>query len=316
MPILPLYNPAAPPGAWHDVTAPGGYECWAFDGEDPAADIQVTVVFASGAPLDTQYLREFAQYKRSPTKRLPPLPRDHAGVALCVYRGGRRLEQSFETGAMAVHDGELTIGRSRMSRVGDTWRVSAGGAELTFSEAVLPPVTRPVLRFLRRSQHEWTAVAPRCRMAGRAAVAGGAIDLAGIGSHEYALGTAPICYGVNRLVRGRLFTADGVAMFHLAQHATDPGCREALLRHVTPAGVTELPGADVDSPRFEQIRFGDLLTLRNGRIIAAYARGLRMAFDAEWQGKGAGVAFADAIFPQPPRQPIKTAAMEWLLAGD
>ena len=57
MPTLPLLTLSSSPDAWHNVTAPGGYEWWYFDAEDVANDRQVVAILLDGFVFHPHYLR-------------------------------------------------------------------------------------------------------------------------------------------------------------------------------------------------------------------------------------------------------------------
>src|SRR4051812_14710838 len=94
MPILPLYNPDAPPDAWHEVRAPGGYESWYFDAEDPSGDRLIVVIFSQGFTHAPMYLRRYARYRRHPTRITPPVPEEFPNLYVAYYEGGEQVHQS------------------------------------------------------------------------------------------------------------------------------------------------------------------------------------------------------------------------------
>src|SRR5205823_10315254 len=92
MPTLQLYRePVACPDAWHQVASPGGYEWRHFDAEDPATDTRIVAMFFQGRELLTEYRRRYRSYRRWPTRRAPPLPREYPAVHLAAYRAGKVL---------------------------------------------------------------------------------------------------------------------------------------------------------------------------------------------------------------------------------
>jgi hypothetical protein len=89
MPTLPLYQPDPPsPDDPHDVIAPGGYECWRFDAEDPASKLRVVASLWDGDPRAG---RRYALYRLLPTRVRPPLARDSRFACLSVYESERLL---------------------------------------------------------------------------------------------------------------------------------------------------------------------------------------------------------------------------------
>src|SRR5688500_16741125 len=109
MPTLPLYvpRPNINADAWHRVTAPGGYEWWYFDAEDPLNDLQIVVMFLEGFTYHPGYLRAFEKYLAAPTRRQPPLPGQFPCVYFVVYEKGRVLTQfmsQYRPGAFQASD--------------------------------------------------------------------------------------------------------------------------------------------------------------------------------------------------------------------
>lgn len=312
MPTLPLFDRSAAPGNWHAVASPGGYDAWSLDAEDPATDTQVSAVVTTGAQQWMAYLKRYDAFRRSPTRRPPPVPGDYAGVLLSVYRAGKLLRRSFTPGEVKLADAalDLSIGRARLSRSDGAWKLSAYGVELAFTPTLSAVPATPVLGFLRRT-HEWSPVAPRCSVKGSIDGAG----FNGVGSVEHAFGAAPVAFGMARLIRGRVFFGDSAILFHIARHRSARRPHEATLLHVTTAGVADLHEATIDGPYAEVIRFGDRLTLTEPQIIDAQAHSVRVAYTADWQGTH-GVAHCDVFYPQPPRRSFKRVLADWLTGGD
>jgi hypothetical protein len=189
---IPLYSPANHPDGWHQVTAPGGYEWWYFDAEDPATDTQIVAILLEGFIFHPGYLRHWAKYTRRPTRTKPPMPTDYACAYLCVYRGGTILHQ-FMTQYRADQfraspDGpDVAIGPNRLWRDGDSLRLSLRGAPWkltgqgpkTLTDRVLraeltltpklphPPAERTFLsRAMTGADHHWVLANPLCAMTG------------------------------------------------------------------------------------------------------------------------------------------------------
>ena len=59
MPMLPMLSEPPLADAWHEVTAPGGYEWWYFDAEDDRQDVQVVAILLEGFVFHPGYLREY-----------------------------------------------------------------------------------------------------------------------------------------------------------------------------------------------------------------------------------------------------------------
>lgn len=321
MPILPFFDRSSAPGAWHAVTAPGGYECWVLDAEDPSSNVQLTIAFMEGIPQHAEYLRRFARYRRSPTRTEPPLPGEYVGVMLCVYRGGKLAHRSItrHRGAFAAARDrvDVGIGPNRLSRADDgtlNVAIDAGGvkASLAFRPTLPAVPERDVCKYARRMIHRRMLIAPRCDVSGRLAPAGGSIDFCGRGSVDHHYGTGPIVLGTARCIRGRMFTDAGVVVFQIATAAARKPFDEVQLLHVSPAGVETIAvtEADLDGPYVRHIRLGDRLALGNPRVIDSHSFGLRVAFDSMFDGQ-AGIAHGDVFYPRQPRLPLLSSLMEW-----
>ena len=310
MPTVPMFDPSAAPGAWHNVIAPGGYECWAFDAEDAATDTQLSVLFMSGAQQYTPYLQHVSRYRQKPTRTPLPLPADYGGLAVTLYRGGQRVHRSFTPAKLIAGAEQITLGPNRLTLSPESHRlqVDTGGQQLdlTATRAADGP-TRRVLKFMRLSLHHSTLVSPRATFTGTI----NGQPFTGVGTHEYAFGTGPISYSISRLIRGRVITADATAVFYLARHVAENLQQEAALLHVGPAGVIEADQATISQPYADQIRFGEHLALTSPRVIDATDYGQRIVFDADLRGSR-GNAHCDVLYPQPPKPTKAAALLAWL----
>ena len=90
---LPMLAEAGHPDAWHQVTAPGGYEWWYFDAESHDGRTQIVAIFLEGFVFHPGYLRRYFRFLKRPTKHAPPTAGDYPCVYFAVYRDGRVLRQ-------------------------------------------------------------------------------------------------------------------------------------------------------------------------------------------------------------------------------
>src|SRR5258705_95308 len=119
MPTLPLFHAPATPDAWHQVQAPGGYEQWYFDAEDASGEIRIVAILGQRC-TGKEHVRQYARYRRRPTKHRPPLPADWSCARFGVYRGQRELGQftkafragDFKASAESV---EVTVGPNQLT---------------------------------------------------------------------------------------------------------------------------------------------------------------------------------------------------------
>ena len=248
MPTLPLYTPNAVADASHAVRAPGGYEWWYFDAEDPATDTQLVAIYLHGFVFHPGYLRAYARYVRRPTRTPPPLPDDFACMYFVVYRGGKILAQLMthlprRAYASATDRVDVRLGRSTLTQSaaglklhaeGTPWQLTWQGpktqidqtlsADLVFT-STLPhsPQERQFLSSaMTGAEHHWVIAAPRCDVSGTVRLSNTdgtaikTIDFTGVGYHDHNYGTAPLGPGLSKWFWGRAITDDGVVTFHHA----------------------------------------------------------------------------------------------------
>jgi carotenoid 1,2-hydratase len=250
MPTLPLYLPSRKSrDATHRVTAPGGYEWWYFDAEDPATDTQIVAILLDGFVFHPEYLRRCAAYHRAPTRNAPPVPSDYPCAYFIVYRAGKILAQfmsqyspgSFQSSTASP---QVNVGLNTMScedsknyqlhLEGSPWHLTWQGpkrpdggklsGDFTFSPA-LPhdPHEREFLSHrMTGADHRWIIAAPLCKTTGTIRYtpsAGGAeevIPFSGRGYHDHNFGSGPIGPGLRRWMWGRVLLESRVLTFHLA----------------------------------------------------------------------------------------------------
>ncbi len=244
---IPLYDPNPVADASHDVRAPGGYEWWYFDAEDPATDTQVVAIYLHGFVFHPGYLRAIGHYLKRPTKRTPPVASDFPCMYLCVYRGGKIAHQfmtqykpaDFRSSKDAL---DVAIGPNRLTRQGDALRLNLTGtpwqltwqgpktltdqsltADLTFTPTFShAPAERVFLsRAMTGADHRWVIANPRCEVSGsielsRGAAGGEKISFAGRGYHDHNYGTGALGPGLRHWIWGRAILDDRVMTFHYA----------------------------------------------------------------------------------------------------
>ena len=122
--------PARQPFAdgWHAVAAPGGYEWWYFDAEDPATDTQLVAIFMEGFVFHPGYIRAYELYRRRPTRVAPPLPATtSAATSSSTAAGGsstgssrstRRARSSQRRTGSTCASGRTCVARTMRARFG------------------------------------------------------------------------------------------------------------------------------------------------------------------------------------------------------
>lgn len=251
MAAIELFQPNAVADAWHNVIAPGGYEWWYFDAEDREHDRQIVIILLEGFVFHPGYLRKFARYLKTPTKRTPPMPADFPCAYFVVYERGKIAHQFM----LQYPPGELSAARDRLSvalgpnqiqagddgsiRVtlrGTPWKLTWQGpkrldgqtltGDFTFKPKFNhPPMERTFLsRRLSGAAHRWVLANPLCDVEGtfrvfdaQAPGAGLGVRFGGLGYHDHNYGTGPLGPGLKRWIWGRAVFDDAVYTFHYAK---------------------------------------------------------------------------------------------------
>ena len=335
---IPMFTPTVVADAWHQVTAPGGYEWWYFDADGPG-DVRVVAILFHGFVFHPGYLRAYARYRRRPTRVVPPTAGDFPCAYFVVYRGtaivAQFMTQSADFAAaadrvdVAVGPNRLTrddAGRLHLSLAGTPWVLTGRGARTLDGQEpvgradVYPPPAAPtvgtdVLRphAWSGADHRWVLADPLCDVAGTVQLPDGtAIDFAGRGYHDHNYGTGPIGPGLRRWMWGRAIDADGdhVTLFHLAQPRSAPD--ELHLLEADAHGPREIP---VEAARVAWTRRTATglrypatvdvgpLSLRDPQVIDASPFYLRLAYRATVRGRPA-TAFCEVAYPHRLRWPV------------
>ena len=344
-----MLTPTPVADAWHQVTAPGGYEWWYFDAEDAATDTRVVAILFQGFVFHPGYLRAYDRYRRNPTKVVPPTAADYPCAYFVVYRGATIVAQFMQQVrptdfAASANRVDVTVGANRLTKGGDdgTLRLSLSGtpwvltgrgpqtlagqtlsAELAFRPR-LPH--RPMERtFFARSwsgaDHHWVLADPLCDVAGTVRLTGQPdVTIAGRGYHDHNYGTGPIGPGLRRWMWGRVIADDHVVMFHLAEPHAGPA--ELHLIEGDGHGLREITGetATVDWSRWTatglrypaRVRAGPL-DLREPAVVDASPFYLRLSYAASVRGV-AGRAFCEVAYPHRLRWPVLGRMIEMSIA--
>jgi len=331
MPTVPMYSRPACADGWHQVTAPGGYEWWRFEAEDPATDTQLVAVLGQGCPLHAGYLRRYAAYRRRPTRVAPPLPADFPWVSFAVYVKGAmaaRFTAEYPAGAFSAATDRLAVavgpnaatagadGAIRLDLHGPRIGLDgAVGANLTFHPVgPAPPEERRFLpRDVSRADHFWLPAAMRCAVEGSIELPGRTLVFAGRGCHDHQLGTVPVGEVVGRWLRGRVLFEGRAVAFHVIK-PLDHGRPDAV-QWIDAAGGACVDGAATDvaadwSPRTAwrlrypaSLRLGDWLALDRPRVLDASPVFVRVQYDAT-AGPDRGAAVCEIVYPQRLRWPV------------
>ena len=193
-------------------------------------------------------------------------------------------------------------------------------ADLTFRPR-LPhaPAERPFFsRELAGADHHWVLANPLCDVAGTVRCGGGAggeaIDFTGRGYHDHNYGTGPIGPGLRRWVWGRVLFENRAVTFHHATprdrslsdethvlEATAAAARGFATKPAVDWSMRSLASMNLAYPR--SLEFGEILSLRNPRVVDAAPFYLRLIYDAVSRGER-GRAFCEVAHPHRLRWPV------------
>lgn len=255
MKVVPLYGPPAPAAcdARRPLLAPGGYQCWSFEAQDEEGGWQVSAVFCEGFPLHPQYLRRYRAYLRRPTRVAPPQSTEYPCVAFTLYGRGGTVAQFLcrlrpDDCRAAADRLDVRMGANHFSRQGDgsihlalrgiPWGLTPLGprpieAQQVTANLVFRPTfahdcvdhalaVRPPGGESPGFEHFWMPSDALCNVQGTIRFYGHggmiesqAIPFRGRGSHERALGTAPLAGAFRRYLRGRVLLGDRALFVHL-----------------------------------------------------------------------------------------------------
>lgn len=325
MATVSLFTPAKSSNAGHQVLAPGGYEMWSFDAEDPATDTRVVAVFGEGPPYDLGYLRKYWAYLRRPTRRVPPVARDYPYVELSVYRRGwivYEFRKYFPPGSLrASHEQpDLALGPNRMTRnvAGDYLLHLEEGrmsADVTFSPkfgGVTAERTFPS-RGTMGAEHRWVVAAPLCQMSGairfRQKASDNTVEFEGRGYHDHHYGMGPLGLGLKRWIHGRVLFKERAIAFQIAEPRDSKLATESELLEADREGIRHWDEQGWTIPKSrrarwgmpgypEEMQCGARLKLSQPRVIDPLGSDRRIVYSAQLEDGSAAQALCDVIHPQ------------------
>lgn len=332
-----MFDPAAHPDGWHNVTAPGGYEWWYFDAESADRRYHIVAIFLQGFVFHPGYVRKYEAFRRRPSKVRPPVAGDFPCAYFVVYEHGKIRKQLMTQLAPADFRADrdrpsVAIGPNTMSFDGDyrlhlegvPWELTMRGPQFLTRETLSSDLTfKPVLAgldertFFDRSwsgaDHRWILAAPRCEVDGQIDLGDGeTVAFQGAGYHDHNFGTGPIGPGLDRWLWGRVLTSSGVTAFHYARPADASLPAETHLLEVDRNGPREsdppvtLEGARHSSWRLafpQSAHFGQSLSLSNPRVVDSAPFYMRLIYDATLHGESAQ-AFCEIAYPHRLRWPV------------
>ncbi len=355
MSTVSLFHEPSLPDAWHQVTAPGGYEWWYFDAEDTGGELRMVAIFFQGFVFHPGYLREFAKYHRRPTRNAPPLPCDYPCVYFVLYRGSEIVAQFMsqfpaDQFAASTDRADVSIGANQLRSsedgsleiqlAGTPWILTGQGPKLLKDQNLSanfhftprfkhPPIQRTFFsRQWSGADHQWIIANPLCSVTGQVELRTGnrlkSFALNGRGYHDHNFGTGPIGPGLKRWMWGRLLMEDHVAMFHFAQPKDATIADEIHLLEAEPFGIREHQvhrfNADWCRRTSTLLHYpawveAGPLQLINPKVIDASPFYLRLSYDASLRGTSA-TAFCEIAYPHRLRWPILGRMIEMSINAD
>jgi hypothetical protein len=300
MPIaVPMYlQHAHPTNASHGVFAPGGYEWWHFDAEDPARGLYLAVEFFDGWPFHPIYRERYERYLRNPTRNAPPVGADYPCVSFAFYEREKCLAAlitPFAPRSMAASTGALDVrvGDNFVVRDGNVIRINVHGvsrrgvpvrAYLLLQSAEHSHAKDFEVGRLSAGRHHWIPVAPVLEVEGQVHLGrqGQVIPFTGRGYHDHFYGTGGLATAADGQVRGRVLTEAGFLTFVIpkTREAGERACvveaRRGEFSEVTSEPLT-LERAGVGGVP-QSIRIGDV-SLDEPENLGWGPHGLRIAYN-------------------------------------
>lgn len=317
---IPLYSTPAHADAWHQVLAPGGYEWWHVDADDARHDRRIVVALFDGFAFSARYAREYARYRRHPTRVPPPVPRQYPAAHVALYEGGKtRLQFTtlFAPGAFSASTDHLdvSVGPHRACAAGDGVELLVESETLRASLRFMPRMTSEALeRAFPCTPHRWILTGPSCDVSGSITCANGEFAFAGHGYREHHYATAPLAWSVSRWFRGRVLLDDAAYAFHVVRPCD--GARRDVVHLVETSGGSSrdvpiarasLDGAGrakywLEFPR--TVALDDVLHLHNPRVIDESPLRARIVYDAVCRGGRGAAALCEVVYPGRLRAPL------------
>ena len=226
-PSLPLFDAGAPPDAWHRIQSPGGYESFDFHAAMPSSDgggdLLVSISFFVGDILSLDYARNYALYRRRPTRHRPPLPTQFAGARLCILEKGKPLVEITNPapgGKVAASDCGVLMGENQLirKRRGFHLKLSdpAGGVSVSFYFA---PRLKQQLVEPGPADHRHYVCDPVCAVKGTVQHGGRVILFRGWGTYEHFHGVGPL--RSRWMIRGKILEPMKTTTFLATEAATN-----------------------------------------------------------------------------------------------
>ncbi|HEX3357951.1 MAG TPA: hypothetical protein VHS31_13345, partial [Tepidisphaeraceae bacterium] len=263
------------------------------------------------------YVRAYANFRRNPTRRAPPLPRQFRFAHFAVYERGELLwgfTQHFPPADFRAGTDrpDVVLGSSQFHRSEDgllTLRLRGNpsrdqtlAGELQFRPVMPHP---PLEKSLAEgNHHHWVIANPLCEVSGVIELFGGeigkprVIEFGGRGYHDHQYGDRPLA-DLNRWMRGRALMDEGAIAFQLIGdgHALVEA-DEGGIREITSPGF-ESEWSHYGSFRLAfptRLKMGDAMELSRPRIIGASGMALRVMYEMQSCGRSAK-AFCEIAYP-------------------
>jgi len=317
MPTLALFqtDPPRGPDAWHQVVAPGGYEWWRFEAEDPHSGIALSALFCEGCAFHPAYVRRVERYRRRPTRTRPPLPAQYPCVRCVVYQKDKLVGGftfGYPSGGLSASSETLGVrlGANAFELAADgcyLLRLRGRGAPGCRDSAALeahlrfqtisPSAPVEVARNRRDGEHRWVVSGAPCRVDGHVDLPVGSgrtrVALNGLGFRDHGYGTRPPGRGLRCLIHGHVLGEDGAAAFEMAVDRAGTGDAHLMVtegngRHDVRRVAARLDwpwGANALMRCPRRIELGDELLLSEPRPIDRSSWDSRVLYRAVVRGR-------------------------------
>jgi hypothetical protein len=322
---IPLFTPTDIPDASHQVTAPGGYECWNFHARNATGDLLIAMSFSQGFPEHPGYLRAYRRFRQQPTRRTPPRPADYPCVCFSLYQNDRCVADfiaHFPADQLAATTDQTEV------RCGPNLFVKEPGGSLlveirhralsaTFrftpkrSGSPLEQVIFP--RGWSGADHRWVISNPLCEVTGEIRLdltAPSPLQFDGPGSHDHSFGLAPIGRGLNRWLRGHILMDNHTIFVHLARPTNNAIDCQMIESEPMGTRVLSLEQVQLDwngrtgmQLRYPEHIQGGPVQLHSPRVLRSTLHSVRLVYRASIRGNH-GEAFCEIIYPHRLRWPI------------
>jgi hypothetical protein len=321
VPTLPLLENRTPTDADGPrlIVAPGGYQWWYFEANDPVADVRVTAILFDGNPFHPKYLRRYAWYRRMPTRFAPPVPSEFPGVVVRVYEKGEAVGDAawhHGPGACRATSDGVTIGADGFTRNADgAMRLTIRGSlDLTFTpKSLTPRKLHEVARGASVAEpHGWVVSNPHCDVTGEVTVNGRPVRFDGLGYQDHNYGAEPIHLAARRWFWSVAWLDDQALVAAELVPTRGQSWGVQLMNTTTLGSATWDARTRLRIPYPTMVDFGDALCLDEPRVIESTPILVQLRYRARI-GEVTTTALAHVVEPGRAGWPVVGRLLERLI---